>query len=74
MVVKVGQYWDTTGWIKFEQGKLKDAEKYVLAAWEVADDLTIGMHLGRIYEAQGRRNDAVDMYLAAWARFRGSKL
>lgn len=68
MVVKLGQYWDTMGWIKFEQGNLKDAEKYVLAAWEVADDLTIGMHLGRIYEAQGRRNDAVDMYLAALSK------
>ena len=73
-VVKPGQYWDTLGWIKFEQGNLKDAEKYVLAAWEVADDPAIGMHLGRIYEAQGRRDDAVDIYLAALSKVRGIKV
>ncbi len=69
-VVKLGQYWDTMGWIKFERGNLKDAEKYVLAAWEVADDPIIGMHLGRIYESQGRRDDAVDIYLAALGKVR----
>ena len=29
------------------------------------DDLPIGMHLGRIYETQGRKNDAIEMYLGA---------
>jgi tetratricopeptide (TPR) repeat protein/transglutaminase-like putative cysteine protease len=68
LVVKLGQYWDTLGWIKFQQGKTAEAEKYVLAAWEVTDDLAIAMHLGRIYESQGRRNDAIDMYLAALSK------
>jgi tetratricopeptide (TPR) repeat protein len=68
LVVKLGQFWDTMGWIKFQQGNTKDAEKYVLAAWEVTDDLVIAMHLGRIYESQGRRNDAIEMYLAALTR------
>jgi len=68
LVVKLGQYWDTMGWIKFQQGNTKDAEKYVLAAWEVTDDLAIAMHLGRIYETQGRRNDAIEMYLAALSK------
>jgi len=64
LVVKLGQYWDTMGWIKFQQSKMEDAEKYLFAAWQVADDLTIGMHLGRVYETQGRKNDAIEMYLA----------
>jgi tetratricopeptide (TPR) repeat protein len=68
LVVKLGQYWDTMGWIKFQQGNMKDAERYVLAAWEVTDDLAIAMHLGRIYESQGRRNDAIEMYLAALSK------
>ncbi|MGB0034247.1 MAG: DUF3857 domain-containing protein [Candidatus Acidiferrales bacterium] len=65
LVVKLGEYWDTMGWIKFQQGKTGAAEKYVLAAWQIADDLTIGMHLGRIYEIEGRKNDAIEMYSVA---------
>jgi tetratricopeptide (TPR) repeat protein len=69
LVVKLGQFWDTMGWIKFQQGKTDAAEKYILAAWRVTDDLTIGMHLGRIYEAQNRKDDAMEMYLAALNTF-----
>jgi tetratricopeptide (TPR) repeat protein len=65
LVAKVSHYWDTMGWIKFQQHKMDTAEKYVLAAWQIADDLIIDFHLGRIYEAQDRKNDAVQMYLAA---------
>ena len=65
LVVKLSEYWDTMGWIKFQQSKMEDAEKYLFAAWQLADDLTIGMHLGRLYETQGRKDDAIEMYLAA---------
>jgi tetratricopeptide (TPR) repeat protein len=65
LIGKVGAYWDTLGWIKFQQGKTDEAEKYILAAWQVADHLTIGMHLGRIYEKLGRKDEAIEMYLAA---------
>jgi hypothetical protein len=68
MVVKLGQFWDTMGWIEFQQTKMAEAEKHVLAAWEVTDDLAIAMHLGRIYESQGRRNDAAEMYLVALSK------
>jgi uncharacterized protein HemY len=51
--------------VKFQQGKMEDAEKYLFAAWQVADDQTIGMHLGRLYETQGRKDDAIEMYLAS---------
>jgi tetratricopeptide (TPR) repeat protein len=65
LVVKLGQYWDTMGWIKFQQGKTDAAEKYTFAAWQITDDLAIATHLGRIYEIQGRKSDAADMYLDA---------
>jgi tetratricopeptide (TPR) repeat protein len=64
-VMKLAHYWDTMGWIKFQQGKKEDAEKYLFAAWQIEDDPTIGMHLGRVYEAQERKNDAIEMYLGA---------
>jgi tetratricopeptide (TPR) repeat protein len=65
LVVTVGQYWDTMGWIKFQQGKMDSAEKYTFAAWQLTGDQVIATHLGRIYETQGRKNDAIDMYLDA---------
>jgi tetratricopeptide (TPR) repeat protein len=67
-VMKLAHYWDTMGWIKFQRGKKEDAERYLFAAWQIADDPTIGVHLGHVYEAQERKNDAIEMYLAALAK------
>jgi tetratricopeptide (TPR) repeat protein len=64
-VNKLGRFWDTMGWIEFHIGKTEAAEKYILAAWQIGDDLTIGFHLARIYEMRGRKDDAIEMYLAA---------
>jgi tetratricopeptide (TPR) repeat protein len=67
LVLKLGSYWDTLGWIKFQQGKMDEAQKYVLAAWQISDSLTIGLHLGRIYESQEKKDEAIQMYLSALA-------
>ncbi len=40
LVAKAGFYWDTMGWIKFRQGKLAEAEKYVLASWQIGKRCT----------------------------------
>jgi len=61
-VSSLAAYWDTMGWIKFQQGNLEGAEKYVRAGTELADDSTILYHLGRIHEAQGRKNEAIEAY------------
>jgi tetratricopeptide (TPR) repeat protein len=61
-VSKLAAYWDTLGWVKFQERDLSSAEKYILAAWQLRGDTTIGLHLGRVYEAQGRTDDAVDMF------------
>jgi tetratricopeptide (TPR) repeat protein len=68
LVAKLGHYWDTMGWVKFQQGQLDTAGKYTLAAWQITDDLPISYHLGRIYEAQDRKNEAAEMYLAALSK------
>ncbi len=65
LISKVAHYWDTMGWIKFQQGKMDAAEKYLLATWQITEEPTVGFHLGRIYETQGRKDEAVEMYLAA---------
>ncbi|MGC1200700.1 MAG: tetratricopeptide repeat protein, partial [Candidatus Acidiferrales bacterium] len=59
---KAAMYWDTLGWIKFQKGELPVAEKYVFAALQLADDSTIAYHLGRIYEAQGHNDKAIELY------------
>jgi TonB family protein len=61
-VSSLAAYWDTMGWIKFQQGNLEAAEKYVRAGTELADDSTIVYHLGRINEAQGRKDEAIEAY------------
>jgi tetratricopeptide (TPR) repeat protein len=64
---RVGEYWDTLGWVKFQQGKLSDAEKYVRSAWQVRSIGEIGDHLGQIYERQGKKAEAIEMYALALA-------
>lgn len=66
-VSSLAAYWDTMGWIRFQQGNLETAEKYIRAAADLAADTTILFHLGRIYEAQGRKNEAINAYAEAQA-------
>jgi tetratricopeptide (TPR) repeat protein len=62
LIGKAAMYRDTMGWVKFQMNDLAKAEKHILAAWQIADDSTIGYHLGRVYEAQDRRKDAIETY------------
>ncbi|MGA8036945.1 MAG: tetratricopeptide repeat protein [Candidatus Acidiferrales bacterium] len=63
LLVKLSAYWDTLGWIYFQEHKTDPAEKYLLAAWQLSEDPVIGGHLGQIYEAAGRQDDAIGIYL-----------
>jgi TonB family protein len=54
--------WDTLGWIKFQQGNMPEAEKFIAAAWGLCEHPEIGDHLGQIYEKEGRKSDAVFQY------------
>jgi tetratricopeptide (TPR) repeat protein/transglutaminase-like putative cysteine protease len=60
-------YWDTLGWIYMKQGDLAGAERYVRAAWLLAQDPVVGDHLGQIYEKLGRKQDAIHAYALAVA-------
>lgn len=65
LVQVIATFWDTMGWIKFKQGNLTAAESYILSAWLIMDDASIGDHLGQIYEKQGRSEDAIHVYALA---------
>jgi len=55
-------YWDTLGWIEFDEGNLDKAEKYIAAAWSLGHHGEVGDHLGQIYEKRGKRDLALQTY------------
>ncbi len=59
--------WDTMGWIYFHEGKAKQAERYVRAAWLGRQDVEVGKHLAELDEAHGDRNAALLDYELAIA-------
>jgi tetratricopeptide (TPR) repeat protein len=59
--------WDTLGWVKFREGDLAAAEKYVSAGAQFVADSAVSEHLGEIYEAQARKDDAAEAYAEALA-------
>ena len=51
--------WDTLGYILLIENKPKDAEPYIVAAWFNAPDTVTGRHLMQVYEAEGRKAEAL---------------
>lgn len=58
-------YWDTIGWIYFQEGKFDDAVKYLKASWELSPRDIIGTHLGQAYEKVGKPELALETYALA---------
>jgi tetratricopeptide (TPR) repeat protein len=62
-VMLLAANWDTLGWIDFKENKLPEAESYVRSAWLLlSGDPEAGEHLGKIYEAEGKKEDALTTY------------
>jgi tetratricopeptide (TPR) repeat protein len=61
-VQALAAYWDTLGWVHFRLGHIDQAEKYIKAAWLVAQSPVVGDHLGQIYEKEGKRQEAIKAY------------
>ncbi len=59
---RIAAYWDTWGWIRYQENNLAEAEKYVKIAWLIAGSPTIADHLGDIYEKQGKTKEAREMW------------
>ena len=67
MSLNIASYWDTLGWVYFQQGDLAKASRYIRAAWFVSEHGTVGDHLGQILAKQGQKDQAVDAFAQALA-------
>ena len=64
---RIASYWDTWGWIRFQENDVPAAENYVRCAWMVHSRSINSDHLGQVYEKLGRKSDALRMYQMALA-------
>jgi tetratricopeptide (TPR) repeat protein len=55
-------YWDTLGWVYFDEGNFDKAEKYISSAWSLGQHGEVGDHLGQIYEKEGKKDRALSTY------------
>ena len=63
----IGAYWDTLGWVYFQQGDVRKAESYIRASWLLNFDGESGDHLAQIYEKLGEKDRAIHMCALALA-------
>ena len=66
-VTSIASYWDTLGWVYFQRGDLKRAERFVDASWRLSLRGEVGDHLAQIYEKQGHKDEALRTYALAAA-------
>jgi len=59
--------WDTLGWILFREGKLKEADPWLRAGWRNSLIPHRGDHLAQLYEAMGKKQEALATYRLAAA-------
>jgi tetratricopeptide (TPR) repeat protein len=57
--------WDTLGWILYQEGKLEDAQPLIAAAWRDGLRAEVGDHLGQLYEAMQKKDEACSAYRLA---------
>ena len=65
----LADYWDTLGWVYLREGKLSQAEKYLVAAWSLSPIGRVGDHLGQLYEKQSKNPAAIEAYALGEAAF-----
>ena len=65
---------DSYGWLKYRQGKMKEAEKYLREALAIRNDPEIAAHLTEVLWKRGRQPEARKVWDKANADFPGNKL
>ena len=57
--------WDTLGWILYQEGKYDEAQPLLAAAWRASLTAEVGDHVGQIYEAMKKKDEACAAYRLA---------
>jgi len=60
-------FWDTLGWVYFQQGKTAEAQPLLEAAWKLNQMSDTGDHLAQLYAARGQKDLAARTYEEALA-------
>jgi TonB family protein len=58
-IVSLADYWDTLGWVRFQQGHAEEAIRFIQAAWSVNPTGPMADHLGQIYQSRGEEQQAI---------------
>ncbi len=64
---RLGNAWDTLGWVRFRQGKLAEAERWIASAERLHPSAVVSAHLGELLERAERRPEAIAAYARAVA-------
>jgi tetratricopeptide (TPR) repeat protein len=59
---------DSLGWVQFRMGKLAEAEATLIRAYNLRPDTEIAMHLGEVLWTEGKRDEAMTAWRAAYAK------
>ncbi len=60
-------FWDTLGWVYYQQNDLAASEACLKAAWILSQHPVSGRHLGQLYERQKKRAAALHVYQLAYS-------
>ena len=53
---------DSMGWVAFRQGRLGEAEEFLLKAWGLDRNPEIAAHLGEVLWVSGKREEALEIW------------
>jgi Flp pilus assembly protein TadD/transglutaminase-like putative cysteine protease len=67
LVPALAAYWDTLGWVHFQQGDAGRAESYIQASWLLGLHGEVGDHLAQLLEKRGETEEAIRLYGRALA-------
>jgi Flp pilus assembly protein TadD len=66
-VASIGAYWDTLGWVYFQQGDDAKALDFVQASWLLNQHGEVGDHLAQICQKRGEKDRAIHTFALAMA-------
>ena len=67
MSENLAAFWDTLGWVYFQQSDLTKASRYIRSSWSVSEHGTVGDHVGQLLAKQGQKDQAAAAYAQALA-------